>query len=74
MSCRLPSSVPTQMRPCGQRRLADGIDGRVHLGRGVVDCDAARLLLFLLLRIVGRQVGGDPLPGLTVITRAEQEL
>ena len=56
------------------RRLADRVDGRVHLGGGVVHRDAARLLLLLLLRIVGRQVRRDPLPALAVIARAEEEL
>src|SRR4029079_3406006 len=56
------------------RRLGDGVDGRVHLGRGVVDRDAAGLLLLLLLRVVRGQVGGELLPRLAVVLGAEEEL
>ena len=56
------------------RRLADRVDRRVHLGRRVVDRDAARLLLLLLLRVVRRQVGRDALPRLAAVARAEEEL
>ena len=71
---RLPSSVPTQIT-CGVlRRLADREDRGVVLGRRVVDREAARLHLLLLLRIVGREVGRDPLPGVAAVARAEEEL
>src|SRR5207247_3161460 len=53
------------------RRLRDRVNRRVHLGRGVVDGDAARLLLLLLQRIVGRQIGRDTIPGLSKIARPE---
>ena len=56
------------------RRLADRVDRRVHLGRRVVDGDAAAQLLLLLGRIVGREVRREALPGLALIARAEQEL
>src|SRR5205085_3301938 len=56
------------------RRLADRVDGRVHLRRRVVHGDAARLLLLLLFGVVRRQVGRDALPGLPVVARAEEEL
>ena len=46
----------------------------MHLRRGVVDCDAAGLLLLLLLRIVGGQIGRDALPRFAVIARAEEKL
>jgi hypothetical protein len=46
----------------------------VHLGGRVVYSDAARLFLLLFLRVVGRQIRRDALPGLTLIARAEQEL
>src|SRR5581483_424612 len=58
-------SHPDEAR--GERRFADRVDGGMHLGRGIVDGHAARLLLLLLLRIVGSEVRGDPLPGLAVI-------
>jgi hypothetical protein len=57
-----------------ERRLADHADGRVLLGGRVVDGDAARLLLLLPLRIVGGQVGRDPLPGVAAIGGTEEEL
>ena len=60
--------------PGGERRLADRGDRGVHLGDRVVDRDATRLLLLLLLRVVGRQVRREALPALPVIARAEQEL
>src|SRR5205814_2342246 len=56
------------------RRLADRVDGRVHLRRRVVNGDAAGLLLLLLFGVVRRQVGRDALPGLAVVARAEEEL
>src|SRR5215831_9959492 len=56
------------------RRFPDREDRRVRLGARVVDRDAAGLLLLLLRRIVGREVGGDPLPRLAVIARPEEEL
>src|SRR5262249_48367354 len=56
------------------RRFGDGIDRRVHLGGGVINGDAAGLFLLLLFRVVGRQIGGDAIPGLSVVARAEEEL
>ena len=56
------------------RRFADRIDRRVHLGRRVVDGDAAGFLLLLLLRIVRGQIRRDAIPAVAVIARAEQEL
>src|SRR5262249_23875150 len=56
------------------QRLADVEDGRVHLGRRVIDGDAARLLLLLLLGIVRAQIGRDALPGVAAVARAKQEL
>ena len=41
---------------------------------GVIHRDAAGFFLFLLLRIVGGEVGRDALPGLAVVARAEHEL
>src|ERR1700752_963540 len=49
------------------RRLREGLDRCVHLGRRVVDRDAARLLLFLFLWVVGRQIGRDTLPRLAEV-------
>src|SRR5690348_13941563 len=56
------------------RRLADGVDRRVHLGVRVVDGDAAGLLLLLLRGIVRREVGRDALPRLAKVARAMEEL
>src|SRR3569623_1975111 len=56
------------------RRLADRVDRRVHLGGRVVDRDAARLLLLLLLGVVRRQMRRDALPGVAAVARPEQEL
>ena len=56
------------------RRLADGVNGGVHLGFRVIHRDAARFLLLLLFRIVRRQIRRNAVPGLAVIARAEQEL
>ena len=56
------------------RRFADRKDRGVHLGGRIIDGDAARLFLLLLLRIVGRQIGRDALPRLSVIARAKQKL
>ena len=55
-------------------RLADREDCGVHFRRGIVDCHAARLFLFLLLRVVRRQVGRDALPTLAVVAGAEKKL
>src|SRR5262249_13088809 len=55
-------------------RLADGIDGGMHLCRGIVHGDTAGLFLLLFFRIVGGQVGRDALPGLAMIARAVEEL
>jgi hypothetical protein len=46
----------------------------VHLGGGVVHRDSAGLLLLLLFRIVGGEVGRDALPGVAPVARAEEEL
>src|SRR5689334_8223577 len=46
----------------------------MHLGRRVVDNDAARFLLLLFLRVIGRQVGRDTIPGLAVVGGPEKEL
>jgi hypothetical protein len=46
----------------------------VVLGAGVVDGQAARLELLLPLGVVGGQVGGDLLPRLALVPRAEEEL
>src|SRR4029453_7363052 len=56
------------------RRLADGVDRRVHLRGGVVHRDAARLLLLLLHGVVRRERGRDALPVLPAVSGAEQEL
>ena len=56
------------------RRLADRVDRRVHLGRRVVDRDAARFFLLLLERVVRGEVGRDAVPVLALVARAEQEL
>ena len=56
------------------RGLADHGDGRVGLRRGVVDGDAARLFLALLLRIVGGEIGRDALPRVAAIPGTEEEL
>ena len=53
------------------RRFTDRKNCRVHLGGRIIDRNAARLLLLLLLRIVGRQIGRDALPRLTVIARTK---
>ena len=58
----------------GERRLADRVDRRVHFGRGIVDGDAARQFLQLLVRIVGREVRGNAFPGLATVRRTKQEL
>src|SRR5207253_2298918 len=52
-------------------RFANGIDCRVHLRRGVIDGDSARLFLFLFLRIICRQVRRNAFPVLTMIARAK---
>src|ERR1700737_962488 len=46
----------------------------MHFSRRIVDRDASGLLLFLLFRIIGREVRRDPIPGLTVVARTEQKL
>ena len=56
------------------RAFGDGVDGRVHLGGGVVDGDPAGLLLLLFFRVVGGQVRGQPVPGLAVVAGAVQIL
>ncbi len=56
------------------RLLGDAVDRAVVLGRGVVDRQAAGLALALLLGVVGRQVRGDLLPGVTPIPGPEHEL
>src|ERR1700761_1099059 len=60
--------------PGRQRRFADRVDRGMHFRSRVVDCDTAGLLLLLFQRVVGRQIWRNPLPGLTAVTRAEQEL
>ena len=57
-----------------EARFADRVDGRVHLGGGVVHGDAAGLLLLLLLGIVGGQIGRDALPAVALVARSEEEL
>src|SRR5262245_35411239 len=46
----------------------------MHLGDGVVNGNAARLLLLLFFGVVCREVRRDALPGLSVVARAEKEL
>src|ERR1700730_14866761 len=46
----------------------------MHFSRRIVDRDASGFLLFLLFRIIGREVRRDPIPGLAVVTRTEQKL
>src|SRR6267154_5640346 len=46
----------------------------MHFRIGIVDRDAAGLFLFLFFRVIGRQIGRDALPGLTAVSRAEEEL
>ena len=55
-------------------RLRDAEDRAVVLGRRVVEGEAARLVLLLLRGVVGREVGGDALPGVALVARAEEEL
>src|SRR6185436_10233787 len=55
-------------------RFTNRKDRRVHFGRGIVHRDAARLFLLLFFGIVGRQIGRDALPCLTVIAGAKQKL
>src|SRR5436190_13067799 len=55
-------------------RFADGINSRVHLRRGVIDRDSARLFLFLFLRIIRRQIRRNAFPTLTMIARAKEKL
>ena len=55
-------------------RFADRVNRGVHFRRRIVDGDAARLFLFLFLRIVRRQVGRNALPGLAMIARAKEKL
>src|SRR5437773_10690192 len=56
------------------RRFANRINRRVHLRRGVVYRHATRLFLLLLFRVVCRQIGRNPFPGLTVIAGSKEEL
>src|SRR5437879_6819916 len=49
------------------RRFTDGINRGVHFRRRIVHCDAAGLLLLLLLRIVRGQIWRNPFPVLAVI-------
>ena len=53
------------------RRFADGINGGVHLGIGIVNGYAAGFFLFLFFRIVGGQIRRNAIPGLAVIAGAE---
>src|SRR5882757_6839479 len=46
----------------------------MHFRVGIVYRDAAGLFLLLLLWVIGCQIGRDALPGLTVVSRAEEEL
>ncbi len=55
-------------------RLADRVDAGVHLRRGVVDGDAARLLLLLLRSVVAGQVRRDALPVVAPVAGAEEQL
>ena len=66
------SSRPDDFRVL--RGFADREDVRVFLGGGVVDGDAARFLLLLLFRVMGRQIRRDPIPRLPAVARAEEEL
>src|ERR1035441_4967759 len=56
------------------RRLGDRVDGFKLLRVRIVDRQTARELLMLPRRIVGRQIRRNPLPGFSVIMRAEQKL
>src|SRR5580765_311151 len=56
------------------RRFADGINGGVGFGVGVVNGDAARLFLLLFFGIVGGEVGRDALPRLAVVARTKKKL
>src|SRR6185503_19250714 len=53
---------------------ADGVNRGVHFRFGIVHRDAAGLFLFLLLRIIRREVGRDAVPALAMIPGAEKEL
>src|SRR5436305_13106016 len=55
-------------------RFADGINSRMHLRRGVIDGDPARLFLFLFLRIIRRQIRRNALPVLTMVAGAKEKL
>src|SRR5260370_16759380 len=46
----------------------------MHFSRRIVDRDPSGLLLFLLFRIIGREVRRDPIPGLAVVARTEKKL
>ena len=56
------------------RGFADREDSLVHLGRRIVDRDAAGLFLFLMCRVIRRQIRRNALPALSVVFRAQQEL
>ena len=63
---------PDQSRGAGA--FADRIDCRVHFRGRIVDRDPARILLLLLQRVVGREVGRNAVPAVAVIAAAEQKL
>src|ERR1700680_3235646 len=46
----------------------------MHFSRRIVDRDTSGFLLFLLFRIIRREVWRDPIPGLAVVARTEQKL